>query len=154
MQFYIHRIGRFFYNRSLGLLLIRVATGAIFLVHGLGKLGDMSSTIISFDSYGLTPLFAVFVTWLEILGGLALIFGIAPRILGALLGIEMLLAALLLSGVRGFSGVQFELLLAAVSFGIMLLGSGKFALYKMECNVCNGLFCIKKNRVCVMATEA
>ncbi|HWH07317.1 MAG TPA: DoxX family protein [Candidatus Paceibacterota bacterium] len=151
MQPYINTISRFFYNRSLGLLLIRVAAGSIFLLSGWSKLADMSGTITAFDGYGFSPLFAVLIAWFEVLGGLSLILGIAPRPVAGLLGIEMLAAALLLNGARGFAGVQLELLLAAVAFGIMLLGSGKYALYKMECNTCNGLFCIKKNRVCVMA---
>lgn len=151
MQPYINSISRFFYNRAIGLLLVRVAAGAIFLLNGWSRISDMSSTVSIFDSYGLSPLFAVGIAWFEILGGVSLILGIAPRPIAGLLGLEMVIAALYFGSVRGFEGVELEILLAAVTFGIMLLGSGKYALYKMECNTCNGLFCIKKNRVCVMA---
>lgn len=151
MQPIIRQVSSFFYNRNFGLLLIRIAAGGIFLAHGLSKISDLSATILMFDALGLSPLFAITAAWLEILGGASLVLGIAPRIFAGLLGIEMLIAAALVGRTQGGQGVELELLLAAVSLGIMLLGSGRFALYKMECDTCNGLLCIKKNRVCVMA---
>jgi putative oxidoreductase len=151
MQPVIQRVSRFFYNRSIGLLFLRVSAGAIFLVHGWQKVADMSTAIGFFDSLGFSPLIAVLIAWLEIVGGAALILGIAPRIFAAVLGVEMLVAALIVIGYgTGVVSAEFELLLAAVSFGIMFLGSGRFAIYKMECDACNGLLCIRKNRVCVM----
>lgn len=150
MEPYINHISRFFYNRSVGLLFVRIVAGGIFIVHGWAKVNDMAHTITFFDSYGLSPLIAVMIAWLELLGGAALILGIAPRIMAGLLGIEMLVATLLVFSNSGADAAQFPLLLGAASFGIMLVGSGRFALYTMECGTCNGLFCIKKNRVCVM----
>jgi len=150
LQPVINHVSRFFYNRAVGLLLVRIVLGAIFLAHGWAKVGDMSTTILSFDALGLSPLIAVLIAWVEIIGGISLILGIAPRVWAALLGLEMLIAALIIGQLEGLPAVEFELLLAATAFGIMLIGSGKYALYTMECDQCNGLFCIKKNRVCVM----
>lgn len=148
----IQQVSSFFYNRNFGLLLIRVVAGAIFVAHGLAKVNDFSGTILMFDEIGLSPLFALGATWLEILGGTSLILGIAPRIFAGLLGLQMLVAAGLVGRTLGASGVELELLLAAVSLGLMMLGSGRYALYKMECDTCNGLLCIKKNRICIMAS--
>jgi len=150
MQPAIQRVSRILYNRSAGLLLVRLAAGSIFLFHGYQKVTDMSATIILFDGLGLSPLIALFVAWLEILGGVSLILGIAPRVFAGILGIEMLVAALLISGAAVLAVAEFELLLAATMFGIMLIGSGRYALYTMECDKCSGLFCIKKNGVCVV----
>ncbi len=148
----IQQVSSFFYNRNFGLLLIRIVAGAIFVAHGLAKVNDFSGTILMFDEIGLSPLFALGATWLEILGGTSLILGIAPRIFAGLLGLQMLVAAGLVGRTLGASGVELELLLAAVSLGLMMLGSGRYALYKMECDTCNGLLCIKKNRICIMAS--
>ena len=150
LQPVINHVSRFFYNRAVGLLVIRVVLGSVFLSHGLTKVGDMATTILAFDALGLSPIIAVLIAWVEIIGGVSLILGIAPRIWATLLGLEMLVAALMIGLVEGIEAVQFEILLAATAFGIVLIGSGKYALYKMECNKCNGLFCIKKNQVCVM----
>ena len=152
LQPIILRVSRFFYNRSAGLLILRVVAGFIFLAHGWSKVADMSATISLFDGLGFSPLIAVIIAWVEIVGGVSLILGIAPRLLAALLGFEMLVAGLIVSNLEGrLQAAEFEFLLAAVAFGIMFLGSGRLALYKMECNTCNGLLCIKKNRVCVMS---
>jgi len=148
MQPLIQKVSRFLYNRPIGLLIIRIAVGAIFLSHGLGKISDTSGTIAYFDTLGFSPLIAFFIAWLEVLGGLSLILGVAPRVFAALLGAEMFIATLIIQSTGGLGELEF--LLAAAAFGIMFLGSGKYALYKMECNTCNGLLCIKKNRVCVM----
>ena len=150
MQSAIQRVSRLLYNRSAGLLLVRAGAGLIFLSHGLSKIGDMSTTIMFFDSLGFSPLIAVLIAWLEIIGGVSLILGIAPRMFAGVLGVEMLIAALTISQTGGLRAAEFEFLLAAVSLGIMLLGSGKYALYTMECDRCHGLFCVKKNRVCIM----
>lgn len=146
----IQRVSRYLYNRSAGLLLIRVTAGAVFLANGLQKVGDMSTTITAFDAFGFSPLIAVFIAWLEIIGGISLIFGIAPRLFGGILGIEMLVAAYLVSEGRGLLAAELELLLAAISLGIMLVGSGRYALYTMECDKCGGMFCIRRNGVCIM----
>ncbi|HYE23382.1 MAG TPA: DoxX family protein [Candidatus Paceibacterota bacterium] len=151
MQPAIRRVSKIFYNRSAGLLLVRVAAGSIFLSHGYQKIADMSATIMLFDTLGFSPLIAIFIAWLEILGGVALILGIAPRVFAGVLGIEMIIAALLISGGSMFAAAEFELLLAATMIGVVLIGSGRYALYTMECDKCSGLFCIKKNGVCVVS---
>ena len=143
-------MSRLLYNRSAGLLLLRIAAGSIFLSHGLQKVGDMSTTITYFDSLGLSPLIAVLIAWLEIIGGVSLILGIAPRMFAGVLAVQMFGATLLMNQIGSTGSTELEFLLAFVMLGIMLLGSGKYALYTMECDRCNGLFCVKKNRVCIM----
>lgn len=150
MQPVIQKVSRYFYNRSAGLLLMRAALGSVFFFHGYLKVADMSMTILTFDGMGLSPLFAVITAWLEMIGGIALILGIAPRVFAAVLGAEMLLAAILVGREGGLVAAEYELLLAAVSIGLMLVGSGKYALYTMECDRCESLFCVKRNGVCIM----
>jgi putative oxidoreductase len=152
MQDLIHRVSRLTFNRSLGLLIVRVAVGSIFFSHGLMKVQNIAKTVAMFHGFGFPPIVAVFIAWLEVVGGAALAFGIAPRIFGALFGIEMLVAVFLVTRMHGFQGLLgMEMLLAAVSFGIMLIGSGRYALYTMECATCNGLMCIKNSGVCVVS---
>jgi len=70
-----------------------------------------------------------------------LIFGIFSRIAAAALGIEMIFAIFLTGIGKGFGPHEMEILLMAGSLGIALVGSGKFALYKMECDNCAGMLC-------------
>lgn len=126
----IHKISHSAYHRALGMLLVRVAGGYVFVMHGWSKLNNLSGTSSFFSTLGLPAGTATFIALLEFVGGLMLILGIVPRLAGLLLGIEMVVAMLLVSIPKG--NFEFELLLAAVSFGVFLFGSGKYSLYSME----------------------
>lgn len=139
----IDRISRFFYHEHLGLFVLRLTTGAIFVVHGAMKIGNAPLVAHFFASIGLNPgmEWAWFIGLVEVLGGAALIFGVATRFFGAVLGVEML-AAIAFTGIgRGFGPHEFELILAAASFAIALIGSGSWSLYPMECPACKGFLC-------------
>ena len=140
-QHILDRIARFWYRRSLGLLLIRLVAGLIFLVHGWEKVTHIPMVVGFFSMLGLPAWVALFIAWVEIICGLMLIFGVATRVAGAVLGIDMLVAILLTGIGRGFHAHEFELLLMAVSFGLALMGSGRWSLYKLECTRCGGFLC-------------
>jgi putative oxidoreductase len=122
-------VRRLSYNRSIGLLLIRLALGLLFFTHGLAKVEGLSQTAAMFAHLGFFPWVGYFIAWLEVLGGLALIVGFATRLFAFLFGIEMLVATLIVGFGRGI-GVEFVLCL--VSFALMFLGSGRFSIYRLE----------------------
>ncbi|HUY62505.1 MAG TPA: DoxX family protein [Candidatus Paceibacterota bacterium] len=134
----INALSRFFYERALGLLVLRVATGLIFFLHGWAKVNDMMQTVGMFSHMGFPVWVAYFIGWLETIGGLALILGIATRFFGVVFGIEMLVATFVVGFGRGL-GIEFYL--AAVSFAIALMGSGRFSVFSMECERCGGMLC-------------
>ena len=72
-------------DKSVGLLIIRLAAGLIFLVHGISKLSDMESTMMFFGSMGLGAFFAWLVAIVETLGGAMLVLGIFTRKAAAML---------------------------------------------------------------------
>lgn len=129
-------------HRSLGLLLIRIATGLVFLMHGWMKVGNMEMVQAMFAGLGLPAATAVFIAWIEVIGGLALILGIFPRVFGLLFGIQMLVA-IYLTGffANGYRQHELEIVLALLSFGIMFTGSGRFALLSGECPRCGAYLC-------------
>ncbi len=131
-----------FAHRSLGLLLIRIAVGLVFFMHGWGKIGNLTSVEGMFVGFGLPGTTGIFIAWLEVIGGLAMILGILPRIFGALFGIEMLVAIFLTGFGRGlYHPHELEIFLMLVSFGIMFTGSGRFALWSAECPRCGAYMC-------------
>ncbi|HVW82593.1 MAG TPA: DoxX family protein [Candidatus Paceibacterota bacterium] len=134
----MNSLARFFYQRDLGLLLLRVSTGLIFLLHGWMKVNDLAMTAGMFAHMGFPLWVGYFIAWLEVIGGLALILGVATRFFGVVFGIEMLVATFIV----GFSrGLGLEFYLAAVSFAIALAGSGRFSIYPLECRACGALVC-------------
>ena len=144
----VNRVSRFLYHRSFGLLLIRLALGILFFTHGLMKVQQLSQVSAMFVHFGFFPWVGFCIAWLEVLGGLALILGIATRLFAFLFGIEMLVATLLVGFGRGFG---IEPVLAMVSFGLMFLGSGRYSVYKADCDNCGAVVCDGNSCVVVAA---
>ena len=120
---------------SIGLTVLRVAIGIIFLVHGSQKL-------FVFGFGGVTGAFAQMhvplpgisgpvIACIEFLGGVALILGIFSRVAALLVALDMLGAILLVHLRNGFfnpMGFEFPLALFAGTIAIALSGPGAFAL--------------------------
>ncbi len=129
-------------HRSLGLFLIRLGVGLVFLMHGWGKVTNLGPVEQMFVGFGLPSATGIFIGYLEVLGGLALILGILPRLFGLLFGVEMIVAIFLTGFGHGlYKPHEFEIFLMLMSFGIMSLGSGRFSLWSGECMRCGAYMC-------------
>jgi putative oxidoreductase len=121
-----------------GLTVLRVVVGIVFLVHGGQKLFLMGFGGVAgfLDSLGVPApgLFAVIVTLVELLGGLALILGLFTRVVAVLLAVDMLVATLTVHLPNGFfvsaGGYEFTLVLLAASVALAVAGPGEAALDK------------------------
>jgi len=141
MKTSINRLSRFTRNRSLGLLLIRVAIGIVFFAHGWMKVNNLSGVEGMFVHFGLGGPTGIFIAYLEVIGGICLILGIFTRVFGVLFGIEMLVAVFIMGVPGSYMPHETEIFLMLVSFGIALAGSGQYSLWKMECDLCGGMLC-------------
>lgn len=120
---------------NFGLLIVRVVAAVIFFMHGYEKLFDdgFATTRDNFDAMGV-PLpaitTAVAIT-LEMVGGFLLFSGIYTRFLGLLFSIEMLAALVFVHVENGFfvgnNGMEFALLLLAVSISFIVAGGGQYS---------------------------
>lgn len=126
----ISKVTQFKYHKAWGMLLVRVSTGLVFLNHGWMKLNNLAGAESFFGSLGLPAGAATFVALLEVVGGLMLILGIAPRLAGLVLGITMTVALVLVGIPNGTH--ELEMMLAASSFAVFLAGAGRLSLYSME----------------------
>lgn len=119
---------------DLGLTVIRVVTGIVFFMHGWTKVfvWGFEGTAAGFAQMGI-PLAGVmgpFVGLLELLGGLALVAGLATRWISIPLAVTMLVAILQVHLAAGFfnpQGYEFPLTLLAGLTGLALAGGGAFA---------------------------
>ncbi|MCD5419220.1 DoxX family protein [Rhodococcus pyridinivorans] len=121
--------------RDLGILVARLVLGVIFLAHGLQKFNSWGyeGTKAGFEGMGVpAPAVSAFVaTWIEILGGLALILGVLVPVFGVLLFLLMLGAFFIVHMENGIyvGDGGFELV-AALGAGALLLaavGAGAFS---------------------------
>lgn len=111
---------------------MRVVVGIVFAMHGGQKLFvfKISGVTHMMTSLGIPMpgLFAVVVSLVEFLGGIALILGIATRVAAVLLAINMTVAVLKVHLPHGFfaqgGGYEFPLSLLAANICLALMGAG------------------------------
>lgn len=118
------------------ILALRVATGALFLFHGLVKLFVFTpaGTAGYFESIGLPGALGYLTLLVEIAGGLALILGVKVRLVSLALVPVLLGAAWFGHGSSGFNwsnpngGWEYPVMWAIVQAALAALGDGPYAL--------------------------
>src|ERR1700730_11556399 len=123
--------------QPVGLLLLRVALGIIFIWHGYPKLTHPNAIHSFFIQHGLPGYFVTVAGVLEVFGGVLLILGCLTRIAALLLAIEMAVAIWKVHSGGGYMAVhnyEFPLVLAAACFALATVGAGRasldYALYE------------------------
>ena len=120
---------------DLGLAVLRLTTGTIFLAHGAQKLfvygfGGVSGAFggMHVPAPAITgPLTGV----VEFFGGLALIFGLLTRLAGFGLAVTMIGAIAFVHLAAGFfapSGIEYPLSLLGATLAIAIAGAGRYSL--------------------------
>src|SRR5262245_34719962 len=118
-----------------GLLIIRVALGVVFVVHGLQKMfvfghagvaGMLGQLGLPFPGVN-----AALITAAELGGGIALINGAFTRFAAAVLAFSMVVAIATVHISHGFFaplGVEYPLTLLLVNIALTITGAGAFSL--------------------------
>lgn len=127
-----------------GLVILRVAAGITFIVHGWPKLNPNSPMkgpagfggFLKQMGVPLPMLFGWLVALLETFGAVLLILGLGTRILGLLFAVDMLVA-IFAAKIKvmniGFTaqqatGWEFDFILLAVSLALVFTGAGSIGL--------------------------
>ena len=125
-------------QQALGIAILRVLTGIVFLVHGHQK-------VFGFGIAGVQGLFTKMgaplpmvtgplVAFLEFFGGIALIIGLLTRLTALGFAIDMLGAILIVHGKNGFSGpggYELVLVLFTASLALAFAGPGALSVDEM-----------------------
>jgi putative oxidoreductase len=125
-------------SADLGLLVVRLVLGGVFLAHGAQKLfgvlggpgPDGFARMLADLGFEQTELLAQITGGTEVLAGALLVLGLfTPLAAAGILGVMG--SAVVLHAGNGFflpNGVEYEAVLAAVAFGLMFAGPGRVAL--------------------------
>lgn len=117
------------------LLILRVILGLGFTIHGFDKFnGGIENISNWFDSIGIPGILAYGVSLLEVMGGIALIAGLATKLVSCLFAIVMIVAIIKVKIVGGFlgngelSGFELELVYFTISIALFINGSRLFSI--------------------------
>jgi putative oxidoreductase len=131
------RQGNWGFANSLGLLVLRLVLGWIFVYAGAGKLfgvwggvgmGGEHGFVAMITGMHLPVLPGAVWAWMaacgEFFGGLFVLIGLLTRLAAVPLVVTMLVAIGAVTGAKGFAGYGYNLALTAMSVALILTGAG------------------------------
>ncbi|UPM56340.1 DoxX family protein [Gottfriedia acidiceleris] len=125
---------------NMGLLIIRLVIGLLFVGHGAQKLfgwfggHGLKGTGGWFESIGMKPgvTIALFAGLAELIGGILFTLGLLTPLAGIMIAGTMVMAIIKVHAPNGLwataNGYEYNLTLLSVAIGIALIGPGKYAL--------------------------
>jgi putative oxidoreductase len=125
---------------NIGLLIIRLVIGLLFVGHGAQKLFGwfggygLKGTGGWFESIGMKPgvTMALFAGLAELIGGILFALGLLTPLAGIIIAGTMVMAIVKVHGANGLwatsNGYEYNLTLLAVTIGIALIGPGQYAI--------------------------
>ncbi|QNF27052.1 DoxX family protein [Metabacillus elymi] len=125
---------------DIGLLIIRLVIGVLFIGHGAQKLFGwfggygLKGTGGWFESIGMKPgvTMALFAGLAELIGGILFALGFLTPLAGIMIAGTMLMAIVKVHAPNGLwatsNGYEYNLTLLAVAIGIALIGAGQYSL--------------------------
>jgi len=125
---------------SIGILLIRLVIGILFIGHGAQKLfgwfggHGLEGTGGWFDSIGIKPgvTMALVAGLVELVGGVMFAVGLLTPLAAFMIAGTMIISIVKVHGSNGLwaqaNGYEYNLTLLAVAIGIAFIGPGHFAL--------------------------
>ena len=122
-------------GREVGLLILRVGIGVLFVLHGYPKITAGTGTWVSLGhamgnlGINFLPVFWGFLAaFAEFAGGIGLILGAFFKISCALIAFDMVVAMLMhLHKGDGFQGAGHAIALLIVMIALMFMGAGQFS---------------------------
>ncbi len=144
------RCGRWLHNKSIGVLVLRVALGAFFLGHGISKFQNMDIMVQFFGSIGLASYWAYITATAEVIAGISLILGIFLWLAAFLISVMSAVAIIKVTGpnpmeqtaiIHFISGWGPNVVYAAAAICLAFCGAGRWSLTALLMRRWSGTMC-------------
>ena len=127
---------------DVGLFIVRLALGIIFIAHGGQKMfgwfggRGLEATVTGFAGMGIPTVFGYLAAFTEFFGGVAVLIGLLSRLAALGLTVTMAVAIAMVHGKNGFflanQGFEYNLALIAMALAVAIAGPGRIALSDWE----------------------
>ncbi len=124
------------FSSNVGLFVLRLGVGAVFIYAGYMKVADLDATVTMFGSMGIGAFLAYFVSFAELIGGIMVLLGICTRFAAFVLAVIMLVAVWMVRADMMMIMTPFMTLFASLS--LMFGGAGCCALDNVWCKKSTG----------------
>lgn len=128
---------------NLGLFILRLSLGSVFMYHGYGKLTDIETTTSFFDMVGVPfPLILAWIVGLvELIGGAMIILGIYVKTVAMITAFTMIIALVIVHLGKPWAGSELAVLALGSSLALTGTGAGRWRLLKKTECVCGVKSC-------------
>jgi putative oxidoreductase len=128
-------MGRLEALKPLGLLVLRLAIGAIMIAHGYPKLFTQAERNVGFFAQiGFPAWMAYLAGVVEFFGGILLIGGFLTRVVGLVIAVEMAVAIFKVhwpNGLTGQGGYEYPLIVGCAALALATVGAGVISLDRL-----------------------
>ena len=118
-------------NTNTALLVLRICVGFVFIMAGWEKVSHLQTTVGMFGQMGFNAFWAYAASFVELLGGIAILLGVWTRAAAALLAITMIVAVYVTRSNAAM--MMTPLVLLFVNVSLFLSGGGAYSLAKKMC---------------------
>ncbi len=128
-----------------GLLVLRIGVGVIFILTGWMKVSNLSATVGFFATMGFAPFWAYLVSFVELLGGIAVLLGLYTRLAAALLTVVMIVAIYVVR--NDMTMVMMPVSVFFSTLTLVLAGGGAYSLMSKLCGCGTCALCVDSDVV-------
>lgn len=126
-------------STSCGLLALRIGLATVFIMAGWMKVSNLEGTVGAFASMGFSSFWAYVASFVELIGGVAILLGVFTRTAAALILVNMIVATI-------FVHKDTTLLLHIFSLlALVLAGGGKYSLMRKACGCGTCKLCVESD---------
>ena len=117
-------------NVDAGLLVLRIGIALIFIMAGGMKVANLSGTVGFFATLGFGAFWAYLVSFVELIGGIAMLVGVYTRFIAIAFSVIMIVVMVI---TKDPTQLMAPIMILFANISLILAGGGKYSVMKKLC---------------------